>query len=152
MLNSLVIREMQASSYFEIPFISVRMVKMNTTNDSSRWQRWGVRGRQSFAGVKANLYSHDGNQGGSSSGSGNQIYSSIQPSNSCAGTQRALCILQGNTCSSMSTAAPLIITRSRKQPGCTSTEEQIRKMWCIYTMEYHSAVKRESTSITGKLM
>ena len=25
---------------------------------------------------------------------------------------------------------------------CPSTEEWIKKMWCIYTMEYYSAIKK----------
>ena len=29
------------------------------------------------------------------------------------------------------------------QPKCPSTEERIKKMWCIYTMEYYSAIKRD---------
>ena len=28
------------------------------------------------------------------------------------------------------------------QPMCPSTDEWIRKMWYIYTMEYYSAIKR----------
>ena len=28
------------------------------------------------------------------------------------------------------------------QPKCPSTEEQIKKMWYIHTMEYYSALKR----------
>ena len=28
-----------------------------------------------------------------------------------------------------------------KQPKCPSTEEWIKKMWYIYTMEYYSAIK-----------
>jgi hypothetical protein len=38
-------------------------------------------------------------------------------------------------------AALYIITRSWKEPRCPSTEEWIQKMWYIYTMEYHSAIK-----------
>ena len=34
------------------------------------------------------------------------------------------------------------ITRSWKQPKCPSTDEWIKKMWYIYTMEYCSAIKR----------
>ena len=34
------------------------------------------------------------------------------------------------------------IARSWKQPKCPSTDEQIKKMWYIYTMEYYSAIKR----------
>ena len=29
-----------------------------------------------------------------------------------------------------------------KQPQCPSTEERIKKMWNIYTMDYYSAVKK----------
>ena len=31
--------------------------------------------------------------------------------------------------------------RTWKQPKCPSTEEWIKKMWYIYTMEYYSAIK-----------
>ena len=34
------------------------------------------------------------------------------------------------------------IARTWKQPRCPSTEEWIKKMWYIYTMEYYSAIKR----------
>jgi hypothetical protein len=37
--------------------------------------------------------------------------------------------------------ALFIITRSWKEPRCPSTEEWIQKMWCIYTMEYYTAIK-----------
>ena len=29
-----------------------------------------------------------------------------------------------------------------KQPKCSSTNEWIKKMWYIYTMEYYSAIKK----------
>ena len=32
--------------------------------------------------------------------------------------------------------------RSWKQPKCPSTDEWIKKMWYIYTMEFYSAIKR----------
>ena len=38
-------------------------------------------------------------------------------------------------------AALFTIARSWKQPKCPSTDEWI-KMWCIYTMEYYSTIKR----------
>ena len=46
-----------------------------------------------------------------------------------------------DTCSTMFIAALFIIARSWKEPRCPSTEEWIQKMWYIYTMEYHSAIK-----------
>ena len=33
------------------------------------------------------------------------------------------------------------IARTWKQPRCPSTDEWIKKLWYIYTMEYHSAIK-----------
>ena len=34
------------------------------------------------------------------------------------------------------------IARTWKQPKCRSTDEWIKKMWYIYTMEYYSDIKR----------
>ena len=39
-------------------------------------------------------------------------------------------------------AALFIIARTWKQPRCPSADEQIRKLWYIYTMEYYSAIKK----------
>ena len=37
------------------------------------------------------------------------------------------------------------IARAWKQPKCPSTEEWIKMMWYIYTVEYYSAIKRNET-------
>ena len=39
-------------------------------------------------------------------------------------------------------AALFSIAKTWKQPKCPMTEEWIKKMWYIYTMEYCSAIKR----------
>ena len=39
-------------------------------------------------------------------------------------------------------AALFTIARTWKQPRCPSTDEQINKLWYVYTMEYYSAIKR----------
>ena len=44
-------------------------------------------------------------------------------------------------CSTMFIAALFVIASTWKQPKCPSTEEWIRKMWYIYTMEYYTAEK-----------
>ena len=51
-------------------------------------------------------------------------------------------IIQKDTCTPMFTAALFTIARTCKQSQCPSTEEWIKKMWHIYTMEYYSAIKR----------
>ena len=42
----------------------------------------------------------------------------------------------------MFTAALFTIAKTWKQLKCLSTEEWIKKMWYIYTMEYYSAIKK----------
>ena len=42
----------------------------------------------------------------------------------------------------MFTAALFTIPKTWMQPKCPPTEEQIKKLWYIYTMEYYSAIKR----------
>jgi len=42
----------------------------------------------------------------------------------------------------MFTAALFTIAKTWKQPKCPSTDERIKKMWYIYTMEYYSAIKK----------
>ena len=44
-------------------------------------------------------------------------------------------------------AALFTIARTLKQPKCPSTDEWIKKMWQIYTMEYYSAIKRNETEL-----
>jgi len=41
-------------------------------------------------------------------------------------------------------AAVLIIARTWKQPRCPSADKWIRKQWYIYTMEYYSAIKKNT--------
>ena len=47
------------------------------------------------------------------------------------------------TSTPMFTAALFTIAKTWKLPKCPSTEEWIKKMWYIYTMEYYSAIKEE---------
>ena len=41
-------------------------------------------------------------------------------------------------------AALFTIARTWKQPRCPSKDERIKKLWCIYTMEYYSAIKKNA--------
>ena len=39
-------------------------------------------------------------------------------------------------------AALFTIAKTWKQPKCLSTDEWIKKVWYIYTMQYYSAIKK----------
>ena len=51
-------------------------------------------------------------------------------------------IIEKDTCTPMFIAALFTIARTGTQPRCLSTDEWIKKLWDIYTMEYYSALKR----------
>ena len=50
-------------------------------------------------------------------------------------------MVQKNTCTPLFTAL-FTIAKMWKQPKCPWTDEWIKKMWYIYTMEYYSAMKK----------
>ena len=51
-------------------------------------------------------------------------------------------LIPKDTCTLMFTAALFTIAKTWKQPKCPSTDEWIKKMWHIYTMECYSAINK----------
>ena len=49
--------------------------------------------------------------------------------------------IERDTCTPLFIAASFTIVRTWKQPSCPLTDEWIKKLWYIYTMEYHSVIK-----------
>jgi hypothetical protein len=57
------------------------------------------------------------------------------------------------TCTPMFIAVLFTIAKLWKQPRCPTTNEWIKKIWYSYTMEFHSAMKKnEILSFAGKWM
>ena len=58
--------------------------------------------------------------------------------------------IEKDTCTPMFIAALFTVARTWEQPRCPLADEWIRscsiirKLWCIYTMEYYSAIKKNS--------
>ena len=50
------------------------------------------------------------------------------------------------------TAALLTIARTWNQSRCLSTDEWVKKLWYIYTMEYYSAKKNFFESVLKRWM
>ena len=56
-------------------------------------------------------------------------------------------IIQKESCTKMFISALFTIARTWKQPKCPSSDEWVKKMWHIYTMEYYLAKKRNETEL-----
>ena len=56
-------------------------------------------------------------------------------------------IILKETCTTMFIAALFAVAWAWNQPKCRSTDEWIKKMWHIYTMEYYSAIKRNEIEL-----
>ena len=52
--------------------------------------------------------------------------------------------IERDMCTPVFITALFIIVRTWKQPRCPSADEWIRKLWYIYTMEYYSAIKKNT--------
>jgi len=59
--------------------------------------------------------------------------------------------LEKDTCTRMFIAALLTLAKTWKQPKCPSTANWIKKMWCIYAMEYYSAIRKEHNAICSNM-
>ena len=57
-------------------------------------------------------------------------------------TDREKTLIRKDTCTAMFIAALFTIAKTWKQPKCPLTDEWIKKMCYIYTMEYYSAIKK----------
>jgi hypothetical protein len=57
------------------------------------------------------------------------------------------------TCKAMFIAALFTVAKLWKQSRCPSTDEWIKEMWYLYTMEFYSVTKKnEILSFAGKWM
>ena len=52
--------------------------------------------------------------------------------------------IERDTCTPVFIASLFIIARTWKQLRCPPEDEWIRKLWYIYTMEYYSAIKKNT--------
>ena len=52
--------------------------------------------------------------------------------------------IERDICTPMYITALFTIARTWKQPRCPSADKWIRKLWYIYTMEYYSAIKKNT--------
>ena len=125
-------------------------IKKNTGN---KCQRGCERREPSYTvGGNINRWSHCGKHSEGFSKSWKYLELPNDPAISLLGMylNKTKTLIWKDTCTLIFIAALFTIAKMRKQPKCPSTDEQIRKMWCVYThththtetMEYYLSIKR----------
>ena len=73
-----------------------------------------------------------------------EIVLSYDPATPSLGIHTEETRIERDTCTPTFITALFIIARTWKQTRCPSADEWIRKQWYIYTMEYYSAIKKNT--------
>ena len=73
----------------------------------------------------------------------------IWPSNSTPGIYltKSKTLIQKDKCTAVSTGTLFTIAKIQNQPNCPLSDEWIKKMWYLYTMDYYSATQEWNFAI-----
>ena len=93
--------------------------------------------------MNANWFSHYGEQCGDSFKK-LEIELPYDPAIPLLGIHTEETRSERDTCTPVFIEALFVIARTWKQPKCPSADEWLRKLWYIYTMEYYSAIKKNT--------
>ena len=119
--TSLIIREMQVKTAVRYHLTLVRMAFIKTFTNNICWRVCEEKGGIKKLGIKP----------------------PYDPEIPLLGMYLEETKTERDTCIPLFIAALFTIARTWKQPRCPSTDEWIKNLWYIHTMEYYSAIKKE---------